>query len=124
MSEQFIKAIAVVQKRAHQINVTNGFWRDLNKVIAMGENFEVIALLSRHALMDSEVAEATEAARKQPKAMHSVSNVKDTMVREYAGAVVRIMDVCERFKLPLGEAILEELAANEKRGFMHGNKRA
>ena len=48
----------------------------------------------------------------------------DPMVREMAGAIVRLMDMAQYFELPIGKAILAEIEANRQRGFRHGGKAA
>lgn len=75
-------------------------------------------------LCHTELSEAVEAARKHRQQSWSDAKTKDTMVRELAGAIVRIMDMSEFFELPLAEAILEEIKANSQRGYMHGGKKA
>jgi NTP pyrophosphatase (non-canonical NTP hydrolase) len=72
----------------------------------------------------SEVAEAMEAVRKHAPATWGDWQSKDTLVRELAGTIVRVMDLAHHLDLPLGDALLAEIEANANRGFMHGGKKA
>lgn len=121
----FIIAFANVQTEAYTVNCRNGFWDIRNKFLESGMvgARETVAL-SCLALVTSEVAEAMEAVRKHPVETWGNHSTKDTVVRELAGTVIRCMDLAERFKLPLATAITAEIAANSKRGYMHGGKAA
>lgn len=125
---QFIKSVRSAQKEAYDINVGNGFWDKRNDMHAIllrnGIDNSPNQIIELCGLIDSEIAEAMEAARKHNPETWSDPNTKDTLVRELAGAVVRIMDLCEHYKLPLGEAFIAELNHNSGRGYMHGGKAA
>lgn len=113
------------QKRAFEINVANGFWVDRDGIMSSampGATCNVA--LACLALIGSEVSEGVEAVRKHPQSTWSDADTKDTLVRELAGTVIRCMDMAERFNLPLARAIIVEIEANAKRGFMHGGKAA
>lgn len=126
--EKFIELFREIQVFAHGVNVENGWWKKRNTIatILAGHQIDntpslVIELLG---LVGSEVAEGIEAARKHDQHTWNDTKRKDTLVRECAGTIVRLMDLCEHLKLDLGEAILEEIKANQNRGYMHGNKAA
>ena len=126
--QDFVALFAEAQRYAHLINRANGWWEDRERVeeILQSEGIDntphmVIELLG---LADSENAEAMEAARKHPRETWGDAQTKDTLVREQAGCIVRHMDLAQKLRLPLGEAILEEVKANAARGCRHGGKAA
>lgn len=41
---------------------------------------------------------------------------------ELADAVIRILDYCGEYQLPIGEAIVFKMAKNQKRPYQHGKK--
>lgn len=124
-TKQFIQSFEAVQAASYSVNVRNGFWDARNRIIATGlPGAEVNVLLACLGLVASEVAEAMEAARKHAPSTWSDAKTKDTLVRELAGTVIRIMDIGSRWNLPLAEAIATEINANAARGYMHGGKAA
>lgn len=126
--EKFIEAFALIQSAAHEINRRNGWWEKRDKVLSIlqshGIDYMPNLMIELTGLSHTELSESVEAARKHPQNTWGLSNKKDTMVRELAGTIVRIMDMAEWLQLPLGEAILEELDANTLRGIRHGGKAA
>lgn len=126
--EEFIKQFRAVQTTAHTINRENGWWNQRMQTLAMlkdkGIDHSPNLAIELIALCHTELTEAVEAARRQRQQSWADSKTKDTMVRELAGTIVRIMDMAEFFELPLAEAILEEIKANAQRGYMHGGKKA
>jgi hypothetical protein len=114
-----------VQASAHDINRRNGWWDDRSAYLDSGlPNAHANTVCALVGLAHTELSEAIEAARKHPQDTWSDSKTKDTMVRELAGTIVRVMDLAHAFRLPLGQAIVEELKANAARGFRHGGKAA
>lgn len=126
--EEFIKQFRAVQTTAHTINRENGWWNQRMQTLAIlkehGIDHAPNLAIELIGLIHTEPSEAVEAARKHRQQSWADSKAKDTMVRELAGTVVRIMDMAEFFGLPLAEAILEEIKANAQRGYMHGGKKA
>lgn len=114
--------------KSYGINVKNGWWEKRNRTIAaldaLGIDHRPNQMIEVLGLVGTEVSEAIEAARKHSADTWSDPYTKDTLVRECAGTVVRLMDLCQHFGLPLGEAIVEELRVNIQRGYMHGGKKA
>jgi len=88
----------------------------------MVEEVMVTATLTRHALIDSEIAEATEGRRKD--LMSDKIPGFTSQEEEMADALIRIADYCGWLNLRLGEATAAKLAYNEGRPRMHGGKRA
>lgn len=123
-----IATINAVTDDAHRVNVSNGWWSDREEMESILESHG-IDLLPHQAiellgLVTSEVSEAMEAARTQPVKKWADYETKDTFVRECADAVIRIMDLCRAYNLPLGAAIIEGIKANQARGQKHGGKAA
>lgn len=125
---EFIKQFRAVQNTAHTINRENGWWNQRMQTLAILKQngvFNAPSLaIELIGLCHTELSEAVEAARKHREQSWADEKTKDTMVRELAGTIVRIMDMAEFFELPLAEAILEEIKANAQRGYMHGGKKA
>lgn len=125
VDNHFVYNFDAIQERSFSINCKNGWWEERNKIIESGMSGAVpIVAVSCLGLVTSEVAEAMEAVRKHNHATWSDAQTKDTFVRELAGTVVRCMDTAARFKLPLAQAILEEITLNASRGYKHGGKAA
>ena len=125
---EFVKQFRQVQLDSHEINRENGWWNQRMQTVAIlkehGIDHTPNLAIELIGLIHTEPSEAVEAARKHRKQSWADSKTKDTMVRELAGTIVRIMDMAEFFELPLAEAILEEIKANAERGYMHGGKKA
>jgi len=125
---EFIKQFRAIQNTAHTINRENGWWNQRFQTLVTlkdkGTDHSPNLAIELIALCHTELSEAVEAARKHRQQSWADAKTKDTMVRELAGTIVRIMDMAEFFELPLAEAILEEIKANAQRGYMHGGKKA
>lgn len=123
-TEQFKKT----QQRAYEVNVGNGWWAERilirGALLWRGIDYKPHLAIELLGLAGTEISEAIEAARKHDPSTWRDSATKDTMVRECAGTIVRLMDLCEYLGLPLGEAIEKEIEENSKRGFKHGGKAA
>ena len=116
------------QEKAFAVNVRNGWWDERNRICVLLEAHGIDngphMLIECIGLAHSELSEAVEAVRKHdPKTWGDASN-KDTLVRELAGCIVRIMDIASHERLPLAEAIIQEVRHNATRGKMHGGNRA
>lgn len=90
-------------KEAHGTAIDKGWW------IFPRTALEI------HALIHTEVAEATEAAR--------VGKV-DLQLEELADVVIRIADYCGYRQWDLTQALELKMAYNKKRAFRHGGKLA
>lgn len=128
IDSKFVIEFSYKQSDAHKVNVQNGWWKERSRIFRACDEIEIdyephlaIELIGLH---HTELSEAVEAARKHPIESWGDYTTKDTMVRELAGAVVRIMDMAEFFGLPLAKAIEAEIEANRGRGHMHGGKKA
>jgi hypothetical protein len=126
--DEFAARFTDMQNAAHQVNRANGWWNERCEIAQLLRanliSYPPHLAIELLGLAGSEIAEAIEAARKHHQDDWGDATTKDTMVRECAGAVVRLMDLCEYFGLPLGEAIIAEVRANQGRGHKHGGKAA
>jgi len=117
-----------MQFAVFRVNEVNGWWYERKEIASVLRerkfNYEPHLAIELLGLAGTEISEAIEAARKHHRDDWGDATTKDTMVRECAGTVVRLMDLCEYFGLPLGEAIIQEVRANQGRGHKHGGKAA
>lgn len=83
------------------------------------------------ALMHSELSEALEEMRTGPAAGRKINETyynadkptkPEGVPSELADVIIRILGFCERNEIAIGEAVLEKMAYNNSRPFMHGNK--
>jgi NTP pyrophosphatase (non-canonical NTP hydrolase) len=121
---QFLALFHEVGLCAFEVNYANGWWDLRDKAIESMPELAPTIYIGCLGLVTSEVSEAMEAVRKHDPCRWSYYGEKDTLVRELAGTIVRVMDLAHHLNLPLGEALLSEIEANAKRGFMHGGKKA
>lgn len=88
-------------REAHLTAIDKGWW------IYPRTDLEI------HALIHSELAEATEAYR---------NNKPDMLLEELADVLIRIADYCGHKNWDLNTAVALKMAYNKTRAFRHGNK--
>lgn len=115
LETQFIKSVNDMAKTAHANSRAKGFW-DVPNV----DTSEVTWKMSRIALMHSELSECLEGLRKDLPDDHLPHRSME--VCELADTLIRVLDYCGAYNLPLGEVILEKMAYNTSRPFMHNKK--
>lgn len=117
----FIHSFTALAQIAHANSRAKGFWQ-IHDVIKAHPTHSAELLkiweLSRHDLMHTELAEATEGVRKNLQDDHLPH--RSMRVCELADVVIRILDVAGAEEMPLAEVILEKMAYNAGREFMHG----
>lgn len=118
----FIQSFTELAHLAHENSRSKGFWAliDSFEEHPQFNGLEVIWKLSRIALMHSEGSEALEGIRKNLPDDHLPHRSME--VTELADLVIRILDYAGGYELPLAEVILEKMAYNTHRPFMHGGK--
>lgn len=89
---------------SHQTSLRHGFWDGL-------EVDNITVILSKLALVTSEVGEAVEAVRK---------NDMSNMAEELADICIRVFDLAGALGLDLEQALQEKMAVNERRPYKHG----
>ncbi|QHZ60095.1 hypothetical protein PJKIFABJ_00159 [Pseudomonas phage PE09] len=105
-------SIALLQDTVYKGNVTAGWWKN----IVTGEAHpkgDVTLILSKLALVHSEVSEALEGVRKD--LMDDKLPHRKMIEVELADAVIRILDLCGHEGLNLAGAMVEKLYYNDKR---------
>ena len=124
----FTIAFNRITQEAHTVNVKNGWWEKRIQTLQILKNHGIdntphlaIELLG---LTTTEISEAIEAIRKHSPTTWPDPNTPDTLVRELAGTIIRIMDLASYLNLPLADAITKEITHNTTRGHRHGGKAA
>ena len=75
------------------------------------------------ALMHSELSEALEALRKDPKATDDHLSEFLGVEAEFADVIIRIMDLSAKRGWNVGSAILAKAEYNKQRAYKHGGKK-
>src|SRR6266404_1120003 len=115
----------VLAERCYENSKEHGFWDDYDKtqraistsdvvdIRALSDKYCLDAKLSKIALMVSELGEAVEGVRKPGFDEHCTIFSNEAI--ELADAIIRIMDYCGRFYIPIGEAVVAKMAFNATR---------
>ena len=101
---------------AHRTAIDKGFWPEKN--VSLQRSIDLDQVMSKLALMHSEISEILEALRK--------SKGVEKTTEEFADLVIRSMDVWAHLLeygmvTSLDEAILNKMSINESRERMHGH---
>lgn len=105
-------SITALQYEVYQGNVKAGWWEDLSTGKAKPKG-DVTLILSKLALVHSEVSEAVEGVRKGLMDDHLKHRPMAEV--ELADAVIRILDLCGHEGYDLAGAIMEKLEYNAQR---------
>ena len=116
VEDYFIYNMDGMARRIRENAEAKGFWQgqDLGDINTMG---------CKLALIHSEVSEALEAARADYPASEKIPSIGN-FEEELADTVIRCMDLANRYGVSLGNAIVQKVAYNEGRPYMHGGKKA
>jgi NTP pyrophosphatase (non-canonical NTP hydrolase) len=99
-----------LQKDAHAIAVSKGFWKEAAKTP-----------LESLMLAVSELAEAAEEIRNDTKPLYHGKT--EGLAVEIADCILRLLDLAEHEKLPLVEALQVKNEYNRTREYLHGGKK-
>lgn len=125
-----------LSEAAFNNSATHGFWDDYNSILLLidsstdvtmdegrrlADKYLVDTKLSKLALMLSELGEAVEGVRKPGFDEHCTIFSNEAI--ELADIIIRIMDYCGKFSIPIGEAVVAKMAYNATRPYKH-NKAA
>jgi NTP pyrophosphatase (non-canonical NTP hydrolase) len=105
----FVVQFRALQNVIHENALNKGFWSNNDN---KGEKI---------CLMHAELSEALEAIRDGDPPDKHLPQYPSSAV-ELADAVIRIMDYCKRYNLPLVEAILDKIDYNRSRPYKHGKE--
>ena len=105
---------------AHENSLAHGFWEDIKDIKLLKSSFkndkisiDVNAINTRLLLTTCEVAEATEALRK---------NDRDNFREELADVCIRIFDLVGGLDIDLETEIIKKMEINKLREYKHGKK--
>ena len=101
-------------QRAHGLRMAaKGFW--------VNRGDKVLDKMALIALMHSELSECLEGVRKDLMDDHLPDRKMEAA--ELADVVLRVMDYCAFYGIPLADIIIEKMVYNESRPHMHGDKK-
>ena len=112
MEADFVDLIHTMSLHVHNIALHHGFW-DTDEQSHLG---------AKLALVHSEVSEMLEEVRKPTTEMSKNCPLIQSAAEEAADVVIRVMDLCAKMGLPLGDAIVQKVRFNSTRDFRHGKR--
>lgn len=106
--------------------IAKGFWAVANVPgngeMIKGTQLEDLQVATKLGLIHSEVSEAMEAHRDLGFTAGSINGKPEGFVYELADVVIRVLDLADHFGLNIEQAIVDKMAYNESRPYMHGKK--
>ena len=120
-------ALKHMQEMIHSTAQEKGWWENfdhLRDIVPDDEKDHVDLLYktSRTMLMVTELSEGVEALRHGDPPDDKVPTYSGFTV-ELADTIIRILDLAEKFKLPVVESMLDKMEVNTGRSHCHGGKR-
>lgn len=110
--EVYSHTLDLMANEVFQNNVNHGFWEGKVEDYNKGEKLMLIV---------SELAEALEAIRAHDSPDDKLSQYPGEHV-EIADAIIRLLDYCAAYKIPIGEVLLAKHNYNVGRPYKHGKK--
>ncbi len=111
--------IRILMSKSHRTACDKGWWDDGE--LSLGDQF---------ANFHSELSEAWEEIRNGEPLGRIYFNDTPTagpkpegVAVEFADLLIRVFDTCEKYNIPLVEALNEKMAYNERRSYRHGGKK-
>jgi hypothetical protein len=118
----FIAYLNKFKQHSHQTAIAKGWWKEREQIEKLPGGVQQVQL-ALLMLIITELSEAAESIR------HGCP--PDDKVPEFSGleaelgdAVIRILDMAEKYNLRLGEAIVAKMRCNLGRPALHGGKLA
>lgn len=112
----YANRIDTLQGIVHKVAVEHGWWEDMDRNVP-----------EQIALFHSELSEALEEFRNGKgldEIYYASSGKPEGFPVELADCIIRILDTCGRYQIPLGRAIVEKMKYNEGRPYRHGGRKA
>jgi len=126
-----VAVLNTLRDEAHRNAAEHGWWEREDKLAAMPDAIAILGpdwyLPEKIALMHSEESEALEEYRngKDPTEVYFSDKGKPEGIPiEFADVIIRILDVCGRRGIDIGEAVRLKMEYNKSRPYRHGNKLA
>lgn len=99
--------------RCHEISTSHGFWENDGSP-------EPTKKAEKLCLVHSELSECLEAVRKPTQDKYCPQHSNEIV--ELADALIRILDYCYHYNLPIDLAVQDKMLFNSTRPYKHGKK--
>lgn len=132
--EKFLELINELRNMCHQNSVDHGFWDEGEEEVAgnVWINTKPWNFGEKIALIHSELSEMFEAWRKNIENTEKDIEVPDKKLgtrrmtaieEEMADTFIRLLDLCGKLQIDVGQIILAKMEFNRSRPYMHGGRK-